>query len=213
MLLRDRRTDHSQPLGVHSHSRPDQLRRLAHAGLVGQQGARAAMANATPADLLKLKEAEHAFKIEMKKLELRPEELEVEDRASARAMHVATKDGLLPWLAVLVVGTFCAVTALVLLGTLKVEEVVGCRRSAQGPGGQPQARLSTDSPTVDSVPCAKYLRQKANSEFGAKANCGRQCARRSRPGRRPSAATAASRVLDARRRANGEVVKVLVLNG
>jgi hypothetical protein len=84
-----------------------------------------ALANATPEDLLKLKQAEYQFKLDMKKLELRPEELEVEDRISARAAYVATKDGLLPWLAVLVVGTFCGVTSAVLFGALKVEAVIG----------------------------------------------------------------------------------------
>jgi hypothetical protein len=85
----------------------------------------AALVNASPEDLLKIKQAEFQFKLDMKKLELRPEELEVEDRASARAMHAATKDGLLPWLAVLVVGTFCGVTSAVLFGALKVEAVIG----------------------------------------------------------------------------------------
>jgi hypothetical protein len=85
----------------------------------------AALANAKPEDLLKIKQAEQQFKLDMKKLELRPEELEVEDRAGARAMYAATKDGLLPWLAVGVVGTFCAVTSLLLLGYMKVEAVIG----------------------------------------------------------------------------------------
>lgn len=84
-----------------------------------------AMKNATPADLLALKQAEHAFQLEMKKLALRPEELEVQDRVSARAMHAVTKDGLLPYLAFFVVGTFCAVTAAVLFGAMKVEAVIG----------------------------------------------------------------------------------------
>lgn len=84
-----------------------------------------ALANATPADLLKLKQADHQFALEMKKLDLRPEELEVEDRISARVSYAATKDGLVPWLAVLVVGTFCAVTSAVLFGALKVEAVIG----------------------------------------------------------------------------------------
>jgi hypothetical protein len=84
-----------------------------------------ALANVKPEDLLKLKQAEQQFKLEMKKLELRPEELEVEDRAGARVAYAATKDGLLPWLAVLVVGTFCAVTSAILFGAMKVEAVVG----------------------------------------------------------------------------------------
>lgn len=84
----------------------------------------AALINAKPEDLLKIKQAEFQFKLDMKKLELRPEELEVEDRASARAMYAATKDGLLPWLAVGVVGTFCLVTILMLFGQVRAEEVI-----------------------------------------------------------------------------------------
>lgn len=83
-----------------------------------------ALVNAKPEDLLKIKQAENQFKLDMKRLELRPEEMENEDRASARAMNIATKDGLLPWLAVGVVGTFCVVTVLMLFGTVKAEEVI-----------------------------------------------------------------------------------------
>ncbi len=83
-----------------------------------------ALQKATPEQLLAIKQADNQFKLDMAKLGMRPEELEVEDRISARAAQAATKDGLLPWLAVLVVGTFCAVTVSVLFGSLKVEAVI-----------------------------------------------------------------------------------------
>jgi uncharacterized membrane protein YeaQ/YmgE (transglycosylase-associated protein family) len=85
----------------------------------------AALQKATPEQLLAIKTADNQFKLDMAKLGMRPEELEVEDRISARAAQAATKDGLLPWLAVLVVGTFCGVVAAVLFGGLKVEAVIG----------------------------------------------------------------------------------------
>jgi len=85
----------------------------------------AVLQKATPEQLLAIKTADNQFKLDMAKLGMRPEELEVEDRISARAAQAATKDGLLPWLAVLVVGTFCGVVAAVLFGGLKVEAVIG----------------------------------------------------------------------------------------
>ena len=85
----------------------------------------AALQKATPEQLLAIKTADNQFKLDMAKLGMRPEELEVEDRISARAAQAATKDGLLPWLAALVVGTFCGVVAAVLFGGLKVEAVIG----------------------------------------------------------------------------------------
>ncbi len=52
----------------------------------------AALAGATPADLLKLKEADQAFKLEMEKLGVDIERIHAEDRDSARKMQIATKD-------------------------------------------------------------------------------------------------------------------------
>jgi hypothetical protein len=84
----------------------------------------AAVKGATPDQLLALKNADNQFKLDMAKLGLRPEELEVQDRISARGAYSATKDLMVPGLALLVVGTFCAVTVMVLLGYLKIEAVI-----------------------------------------------------------------------------------------
>ena len=51
-----------------------------------------AVASGDPNVLLKLKEAENNFKLELKRLEIKEEELFVEDRDSARKREIATKD-------------------------------------------------------------------------------------------------------------------------
>jgi len=89
-----------------------------------EDGIAAALAGAKPEDLLKLKQADQQFALDMKKLQLRPEELEIEDRVSARSTYAATKDLMVPILSTLVVGTFCGVTVAVLFGTLKIEAVI-----------------------------------------------------------------------------------------
>ena len=51
-----------------------------------------AILNATPDDLLKLKQAEHQFKLEMEKLGIAKEQLVFDDIKDARARHMAVKD-------------------------------------------------------------------------------------------------------------------------
>jgi len=81
----------------------------------------AALQKATPEQLLALKQADNQFKLDMAKLGFRPEELEVEDRKSARDSYSATKDNMVPGLAFVVVGGFVATIAGVLFGNVKVD--------------------------------------------------------------------------------------------
>jgi hypothetical protein len=86
-----------------------------------EQELAAAMQKATPDQLLALKTAENQFKLDMKKLDLRPEELEVEDRTSARSAYAATKDYMVPGLAALIVTAFVVVVGGVLFGHVAVD--------------------------------------------------------------------------------------------
>jgi hypothetical protein len=87
-----------------------------------------ALKNATPEQLLLLKKADQEFAVRMKELginEVRDlEKLAVDDRASARAREVATKDVTTKILAYSVVGAFIAVVGTILLGVARVESVL-----------------------------------------------------------------------------------------
>lgn len=84
----------------------------------------AAMQNATPDQLLALKTADNQFKLDMAKLGFRPEELEVQDRTSARSAYAATKDQMVPVLAFIIVGSFVGVVAGVLFGQMRIDTVL-----------------------------------------------------------------------------------------
>ena len=66
-----------------------------------------AMANASPSDILKVKEADNAFKLEMGRIGVDLEQIAANDRSDARAMNTATKDNAPKLLAtVIVIGFF-----------------------------------------------------------------------------------------------------------
>jgi len=75
----------------------------------------AALATATPDQLLALRKADDDFKIQMEQLRISEEDLAFKDTADARAMQVATKDPTVGRLAWLVIGGFllmsCGVVA------------------------------------------------------------------------------------------------------
>lgn len=83
-----------------------------------------AIANATPDDLLKIKQAEQQFIVKMRELEVDLERLTVEDRKSARQAYVESKDRLVPVLALVIIGAFVGTVAGVLFGTLTVDSVL-----------------------------------------------------------------------------------------
>ena len=66
----------------------------------------AALATASPDTLLKLKEAENSFKIQMKELNISEEKLVYDDRANARAREIAVKDRMPALLAIMLVTMF-----------------------------------------------------------------------------------------------------------
>ncbi len=73
----------------------------------------AAIASATPADLLSLKEIDNQFKIDMEALGVDLEKIHAGDRASARAREIATKDNAPKVLAsVIVVGFFATLATI-----------------------------------------------------------------------------------------------------
>jgi hypothetical protein len=66
-----------------------------------------AMTSATPSDILKVKEADNAFKLEMERIGVDLEQIAANDRANARSREIATKDSAPKILAtVIVVGFF-----------------------------------------------------------------------------------------------------------
>ena len=66
-----------------------------------------AMANASPDTLLKIKEADNAFKLEIQRAGIDLERIAADDRANARAREIATKDNAPKVLAtVIVIGFF-----------------------------------------------------------------------------------------------------------
>lgn len=65
-----------------------------------------AMANASPDDILKVKEADNAFKIEMERVGVDLEKIAADDRANARQREITTKDNAPKILATVVVTGF-----------------------------------------------------------------------------------------------------------
>ncbi len=74
------------------------------------------VAAASPADLLAVKRAEQAFRIEMERLGLRAEEIAAADRASARSRQARTRDPMPALIALAALaGFFGILTAMVLV--------------------------------------------------------------------------------------------------
>ena len=65
-----------------------------------------AITSATPADLIKLREADQQFTVEMRKLDVDLAKVDAGDRSDARAREVALKDWVTKILALGVFGTF-----------------------------------------------------------------------------------------------------------
>lgn len=75
----------------------------------------AALAQATPELLAKIKARDQAFQVKMEELGFQREQLKVQDTDSARATYVATRSRMVPGLAFLAVGGFIAMGLYVLL--------------------------------------------------------------------------------------------------
>lgn len=74
--------------------------------------------------IVALKAAEQALVVKLRELDIRVEEIEQVDRASARVRESAVKDNTNKILAYIVVGAFVALVASVLFGTAKVDSVL-----------------------------------------------------------------------------------------
>ncbi len=78
-----------------------------------QADVEAALMGATPSDLLKLKEADNTFKLEMEKLGVDLRRIAADDRANARQREIQTKDNAPKVLStVIVVGFFAALATI-----------------------------------------------------------------------------------------------------
>lgn len=85
-----------------------------------QEEVEAIIAGASPSDLLKLKELDKHFKIEMKKLDVDLDRIEAGDRDSARKRHMVMKDKLPAVLAIVVIAGFFITVGYVLSGRVKL---------------------------------------------------------------------------------------------
>lgn len=91
----------------------------------GSQGdIAAALSGATPETMLKLKEAENAFALRMKELDVDVYKIDAGDRDSARNMQNVTKSLIVPILATITVGGFFAVIGFVLTGKVPLDSTV-----------------------------------------------------------------------------------------
>lgn len=86
--------------------------------------ASAALAAATPDQLLALKKAEEDFQVQMKQLNISEEKLTFDDTASARNMAVQTKDSTPRYLSYMLLIFTGAVIAATMLGYTKVDSAL-----------------------------------------------------------------------------------------
>lgn len=77
-----------------------------------------------PDALLKLKEADHAFKTKMRELNVDLEKIHADDRNSARQLQIATNSYTVPILAGLTVAAFFGVVFWVLTGKVTLESTL-----------------------------------------------------------------------------------------
>lgn len=89
-----------------------------------QDEVEAAIAGASPDDLLKLKEADHAFKLEMEKLGVDLEKIAAEDRDSARELQKQTNSKAVPVIAGLTVAGFFGIVAWVISGNVSLDSTI-----------------------------------------------------------------------------------------
>lgn len=76
----------------------------------------------TPEAMQALKQADNDLKVKLEELGIKAEELAVQDRASARQMQIATGSWVPHVLAMMYIGTFLVIVALLLTGTMKLWE-------------------------------------------------------------------------------------------
>jgi len=84
----------------------------------------AAVLGASPETMMLLKKADHDFKLKMEELGLKREDIAAKDRNSARDMHKANKEWIVPVLAGLTVAGFFATMSFVLMGKVSLESTI-----------------------------------------------------------------------------------------
>lgn len=84
---------------------------------------KAAIVAATPDQLLALKKADQDFQVAMKTLDLKKEDLAVQDVQGARQMNIANKDPMVRWLAILTLASFAGLSGCILSGVFKLDTV------------------------------------------------------------------------------------------
>ncbi len=84
----------------------------------------AALQSGDPEVFAKLKAADQNFKVKMKALDIKEEDLHAKDRDSARKMQVAAKSFVVPILATITVGGFFGVIGYVLKGEVPMDSTV-----------------------------------------------------------------------------------------
>jgi len=102
---------------------------LAALGITPEQGNEEkqlaqAMQNATPADMLKLKEADNKFKTDMAKVGVDLEKLNQAGLDSARNMQIKTGSWVVPILAMFTVGGFFTVVGFILTGKVPLDSTL-----------------------------------------------------------------------------------------
>jgi len=83
-----------------------------------------AMQNATPSDMLKLKQADNQFKLDMEKVGVDLEKLNQAGLDSARNMQIKTQSWVVPVLAVATVGGFFTVVGFILSGKVPLDSTL-----------------------------------------------------------------------------------------
>jgi len=83
-----------------------------------------ALQNATPADMLKLKEADNKFRLDMEKVGVDLERLNQEGLNSARKMQIETHSWVVPVLAMLTVGGFFSVVGFIMTGQVPLDSTL-----------------------------------------------------------------------------------------
>jgi hypothetical protein len=81
----------------------------------------AALATATPEQIIALKKADQEFQVKLKQMDVDLEKISVDDRRSARDMQIANKDWIPGALAFLAIGAFTILCSFVLSGLVDLK--------------------------------------------------------------------------------------------
>jgi purine-cytosine permease-like protein len=93
-------------------------------GADSEKGVEEAIASGDPEVLLKLKQAENDFAVQMKTLDIKREQLDYDDRANARAREIAVRDHTPRNLAYMLLGGTMLLIACMLFGFTKAETAI-----------------------------------------------------------------------------------------